>query len=174
MSVNLYYKPIKPCEKYHVNVTACQVRRDLKSLFGDYPITLTRINIPELKTLQSLWLGIEDDSGMLDKDPFKEIIDIVKREENGIELFEENWYITKDYLSRVCKYMNKHEIQNLSKELDKILGHIEEYNNSDLVDFNLELYLENEQIRLTKRLSDIVFGENVSIIYQRRYDEKIY
>ena len=59
----------------------------------------------------------------------------------------------------------KMKINTLSKELEKVLNSIKEYNESDLIDGNLERYLSNRQFELTKELKNFSFGSNVELLH---------
>ena len=89
MSASLYYIPLVPKRKEYIHVTACQVRQDLNTLYGDYPMVLSIRELPQLKTLRTLWLGRQNDD-LMDEDPYGEIIKLVEKHPDGIELFEES------------------------------------------------------------------------------------
>lgn len=60
--------------------------------------------------------------------------------------------------------VTKQYVINLSNDLQKIIEAIEEYNQSDLVDESLEIYLSDRQRELTDELKNICFGSNVEIL----------
>lgn len=90
MGKSLYFKPVKPIRKHCLNVTACQVRQEIEALFGSYPVILRQEDIPQLETLQILWIHKyeHEDDGLMDQDPYGEIIKAVKSNSHGIEMFE--------------------------------------------------------------------------------------
>ncbi len=81
MSASLVYLPLDPKEPKFAEVTACQVRHEVRALFGEYPVNIIKTDIPTLRVLETIWRGSDN--------PWTTLIEIIERESVGIRLWEE-------------------------------------------------------------------------------------
>ena len=87
MSKSLYFKAVLPDEFTYVDVTACQIRSQMRSVFGDYPLQLDTSHIIELNAMRKMWT---EQGELFDTDPYGEILKLISLHPDGIILEEKS------------------------------------------------------------------------------------